>query len=112
MPKRRSLATLKDIKVGQVIYHHVWYYGKTIVERVTIKRVRYVNWEASPFFQGDDYRERSAGDAGVIGCQYDNRPCQLFLNRRSAEYWMKKWGGKSPNFINRHTGCLIHKSYS
>lgn len=110
MPKRRSLATLKDIKVGQKVYVVDRVYGNKPWQRIIgsrITRVEPAHWsDKHPFFRLIGFEEFNAGDCGVIGCQYDKRPCQVFLNKRSAMYWMKKWKGVNPNFIDRFTGCL------
>lgn len=116
MPKRRSLATVKDIKVGQVVYLTAkeWPIEKQIIIRGRIARV-YIDPSISPYpfftIEGNRLHSRSTADVGVIGCQYDDRPCQVFLNARSANHWLKMWKNRNPNFIDRHAGCLTFGYY-
>lgn len=101
---KRSLAIKSDLKAGKTVW--VVYFGE--VYKVTIHSRLKRDWTDSfytVFETKGYYRDYlSAGDAGVKGHAYDNRPCQVFLNKRSAEYWAKKWEGLNPNFIDKDTG--------
>lgn len=105
---KHSIARKSDIRAGRTFY---------AVHNGHVEQWRIIKHEKSDwnhrqcFFEVQSksvekdrhwYNRRfttSLGDMGVPGFAYDDRPSQVFTNRRSAEYWCKQWDRINPNFL-------------
>lgn len=94
----RSLAKKSDIRVGK----SVWILDSNDKpQKVIIGSLRYSQQDKRMQFMGLPYYQGGfCGDLGLEGSRYDNRPAQVFLNKRSALYWGKVWNGRNPNFYD------------
>lgn len=111
---KHSLAKGKDLRVGKSIWTLEYNRESMTVEpkksviyakrRTSYSGTVYLCVEPSKFVPEENIFEVSKiifpSDGGVRPHNYDERPVQIFLNKRSALHWLSKWGTNShPNFM-------------
>lgn len=94
---KHSLARKADLKAGKT----VWIVDDCGMRKVTIQRNEYTSHGDLKTFNLDGSWDMHADNA-VIGLAYDDRPCQVFTNAKSAKWWHEYWqkaGIDNPNFV-------------
>jgi hypothetical protein len=97
MARKNSIVQLKDVRVGKT----VWFikYGNVLKMQITKIKRDSTGYFITGLADGLQYRY-SLGDSGVIDA-YDNRPAQVFTNKRAATFFSNYWGKAQPNFLIR-----------
>lgn len=93
MAKKNSLLHAKDIRVGKSYYIWVKRWG----EQPKVVKVVIAANKLDGYFGAlvtTCGKNLFISDLGVIGAQYDNRPTQMFNNRRSAQFWLDHYLAK------------------
>lgn len=90
---KHSLVRAKDIRAGKSYwtFYKLWGEGWK-VKKINV-RTRMIGYagDMKLVCYGQNY---FPGDLGVSGTRYDNRPTQMFNNKRSAQFWLDHYLAK------------------